>query len=527
MDAPLLPGYRLEHRLGAGRTAVVWRAHRERDGRAVAVKIVSLDGARGSPGHAAQRAARELALMQAHVSEHILRCHEALPLTEPAPAVALVTDLMRGGSLADVVRARGHLSVGEMVTVVSPVARALASLHVHGVVHADVSASNVLFDRAGRPWLADLGLAVAVGEAQDAYYGTPGFTAPEVALGGPPETAADVYSLGALAWLCLTGEPPDLPVLRPPLAELAPDIPEPVALLVGACLSGDPRARPTAAAAAVAFYDAGPAVPLRLVTPDDDVSLLTRRIRAAAVSVPTATGRGPWGPRFRLPAGTGWPGRLAAAALMLAITVSALGWSRLASADPVPAGPARASPTSPRPGTTASARPLSASESVTSGVGQMPTLSGPAASTERPSQQPERDVLGDAGAARSRPVQVMVALSQRRADAWNAGKEALLARCDAPGSAALEHDRTVLREALAGGRRYSGVAFLVGSARVLASTPTSATVRARVDTTAYQVAVDGHTSSLPGQDGATLDFRLTWVDRSWRVAEVSSATAPR
>jgi hypothetical protein len=512
VDVPRLPGYLVEERIGAGGSGVVWRARRERDGRTVAVKVLPLDPADSTPQQAVQRAARELGLMQARVSEHIVRCHEALALLEPVPAIAIVMDHLPGGSLVDVVGARGHFSVGETVTVVSPIARALAGLHAHGVVHADVSPGNVLFDRSGRPWLADFGVAVVAGESSGPVFATHGFTAPEIEMGHPPSAAGDVFALGGLAWFCLSGRPPEIAPLRPSLHELVPGISEEVSRLVTRCQAGDPDIRPTAAEAAVAFFDVAPAAPIRLVTAEDEVSLVTRRIRAAAVSASPAEPAGnaraarSWTrlvPRLRpLDQGSRRALIRGAAAVAVVAAVSAVGWSRLAAADTA-AGVSDRS----RTRTAGLRSPVSATARV------------PAA--ERPD-----DVLADALAVRSRAVEVITALSVGRARAWNSGDEDLLSQYDAPGSAALSHDREVLREALAGGARYQGVGFRVVSARVMAATTTSARVVARVDPTAYDLVVGDRVTQVPTAPSLPLEFRLRWVDGAWRVAEVRPATAP-
>ena len=79
--------------------------------------------------------------------------------------------------------------------------------------------------------LGDLGLGHVVGELSPGVWGTDGFVAPEVVLGADPTPAADVYGLGALGWLCLTGAAPGPPGLRPPLADLSLAGPDAVPLV--------------------------------------------------------------------------------------------------------------------------------------------------------------------------------------------------------------------------------------------------------------------------------------------------------
>ena len=158
--APQVPGYSLGARLGVGGSAVVWAATRDSDGVQVAIKVLAV-----AAGEHSDAAVRELTVLGRVEVEGLVRLHEVVTLSGDEPRVALVLDQVGGGSLERVVRARGHLSVGESVTVLAPVARALAGLHAAGVVHGDVTPGNVLVERSGRPLLGDLGVARFVGEA--------------------------------------------------------------------------------------------------------------------------------------------------------------------------------------------------------------------------------------------------------------------------------------------------------------------------------------------------------------------------
>ncbi|HET7279982.1 MAG TPA: serine/threonine-protein kinase [Dermatophilaceae bacterium] len=518
MDEPTVPGYVLIEQVGAGASGVVWRARRDSDGRQVALKVVGLPTGAESLVGGADQVAAELGLMQAHASDHIVRCHEAIALRTPTPAVALAMDFMEGGSLADVLAARGHLSMGETVTVVSPIARALATLHASGVVHGDVSPGNVLFDRSGRPSLSDLGVARAVGDRGGGVYGTPGFAAPELELGSPATPSSDVYSLGAVAWTCLTGAPPAVAALRPRLETQAPGLPAAARELVVACLAGDPGGRPSALGAALGFFDAAAAEPIRLVTAHDDLALLTRRIRAAAVADEQGAAaperrrrvwprgvwpRGAWRPGVWRP-GVGpqavwWPrapaalGRWAAVAALLIGLTAALGWHRLASAQSV----------APSPKTAGASAGASAVRS--------PTPQG---------------ILADQARLTADPVGVIRALSELRARAWTAGEEGLLAACDAPGSPALAHDRELLAQARRGGATYTGVGFRVVSATLEEVTDTRARLVARVDPTAYELAVHGRVTHVPARASPPVEFQLRWAGRQWMVEEVRAVTEP-
>ena len=133
-------------------------------------------------------------------------------------------DYAPGGSLAQLVASRGKLSIGETVTVLTPIAQVLGYLHANGFTHSDVSPGNVLFTSHGKPLLADVGIARMVGDvAAVPGHGTRGFMDPApvdaVRAGLQPER--DVYSVAALGWYCLTGDVPG-PDVRPAAAAADP-----------------------------------------------------------------------------------------------------------------------------------------------------------------------------------------------------------------------------------------------------------------------------------------------------------------
>ena len=243
---PAVPGYLIGARLGVGSSGSVWRATAAAGGPQVAVKVL-----RTGP-----HADRELAVLRAVAHPHVVRLHHSVVLDDGR--MALVLDLVDGGTLGSVVAQRGHLSPGQVVSVVAPLAQALAALHADGVQHGDLAPGNVLFDRSGSPVLTDLGTTRLTGEPRDEVFGTAGYVDPVVLAGGPPGPASDVYSLGALAWLALTGAPPETAALRVPLADLAPAAGAALIEAVESAVDPDPARRPEPAALA-SFGREGPA----------------------------------------------------------------------------------------------------------------------------------------------------------------------------------------------------------------------------------------------------------------------------
>jgi WD40 repeat protein len=119
--------------------------------------------------------------------------------------------LIEGGTLSQ----RRLKSVEDVARVVGTVARAVHYAHQRGILHRDLKPTNILLDEPGEPHITDFGLAKLIEDDSGltmsvGILGTPAYMAPEQARGGPKQltTAADIYSLGALLYELLTGQPP-------------------------------------------------------------------------------------------------------------------------------------------------------------------------------------------------------------------------------------------------------------------------------------------------------------------------------
>lgn len=274
-----LRGYVVERLLGTGATGEVWRARVAATGEPVALK--RLAGGDGGPGTKGRRRSgrhqdrlhTEAALLSALEHPHLIRLHG---VEHDADGDVLVLDLADGGSLADVLRSRGRLTPGEVITALLPIASALAYAHAQGVVHGDVSAGNILFTAAGVPLLADLGVGRLVGDDVE-IESTPSYVDPAVAVGCVPGPSGDVFMLGGVALHALTGVPTwpgdaatalaaartgELGDIAGRLA--AAGVPEPVAAVVRRALSPDSLDRGTAAEFALDLRHSGTPVAVEL-----------------------------------------------------------------------------------------------------------------------------------------------------------------------------------------------------------------------------------------------------------------------
>ena len=257
----LLAGrYRLDEQIAVGGTGQVWRAADTVLGRAVAVKLLRPEYAGHAETLARFRGEARHAAQLAHPG--IVRVYD-YGLAGPEGAPFLVMELVDGPSLAAVM-ARGPLAPSWVLDMIAQVAAALAAAHAAGLVHRDIKPGNLLVAPDGTVKITDFGIAHAAGSAPltrtGTLPGTPGYLAPERALGGPASPASDLYSLGVVGWECLAGTPPftgtpleiasahahqDLP--PPPAA-----VPARVAGLVAELTAKDQAARPPSAAAVAA-----------------------------------------------------------------------------------------------------------------------------------------------------------------------------------------------------------------------------------------------------------------------------------
>ncbi|QKE84513.1 serine/threonine-protein kinase [Arthrobacter sp. NEB 688] len=485
-EPPVLPGLRLGRLLGRGGSAQVWEAERLDDGRRVAVKVSHGDA------EAAQAAVREASVAGRTVSAHVVPVEACLTL--PDARVALVMPLMRGGSLAALVAARGHLGPGEVVTVLAPLAEALGRLHAAGVVHGDVSPGNVLLDLDGRPALADLGVGRVLGDAPTPVWGTPGHLAPEVLLGAAPSPAADVYALGALGWLCLAGEVPGAPGLRPSLVEVsrAGAGSEAVVAALEAAVQPRPEERPDADELAGLLFAAARPEPLHLVVAGDTESAVTYRLRAAAGSppVPPVLERGrhraPAGPRPTGQRGVARPVVLGAVGLGVVGLLVVLG-GLLGRDEP--------------------ARAAAPAASTASAVGQQ---AGPAAA--RPA-----DPRTDARAPVERPQELLAVLADARAAAYRSSDPERLGAAETSGGALHERDAAALAALRTASARYDGLAYRVTEVSVRSAAADRAELRAVVGVGAHRVVRPGADTAVAASPGEPVVVDLVRTPAGWRL----------
>ena len=260
--------FSIQRELGGGGMSRVFVAEDSSLGRNVVVKVLPAEFA-GSVSLA--RFQREISLAARLQHPHIVPLLAAGE-TDGLPYYTM--PFVEGESLRAKL-ARGELPIGETISILRDVARALEFAHSKGVTHRDIKPDNVLLAGTSAV-VTDFGVAKALSDATDSgpltsvgvALGTVGYMAPEQAAADPAtDSRADIYSLGAMAYEMLAGHPPfagrglqatmaahatEAPT---PLVSLRPAAPPQLADLVMRCLAKRPADRPQTASEVLKVLD--------------------------------------------------------------------------------------------------------------------------------------------------------------------------------------------------------------------------------------------------------------------------------
>lgn len=201
-----IAGYRIRSRIGRGGQAQVYLAERMSDGLPLVLKV--LDRAVRDDAAFRKRLVREYRLIAAIHNEFVARIYDQGFAGED-PYIAM--EYLPGGTLA--VKMHEGLGSRDAIRIAAQVARALDAIHSLGVVHRDLKPQNIMFRADGRAVLVDFGLAREFAKASDItrvgeVLATPRYISPEQCLGLPADPRSDLYSLGAILYEMLAGQPP-------------------------------------------------------------------------------------------------------------------------------------------------------------------------------------------------------------------------------------------------------------------------------------------------------------------------------
>jgi eukaryotic-like serine/threonine-protein kinase len=253
--------YEVVERIGTGGMGAVYKALQRPFDRPVAVKVLVA-------GLAEDASILSRFENEARIISKLHRPHTLRPIDfgRAQGRLFLVTELLLGEPLNRVL-ARGPIGVERTAAMLEQVASSLDEAHELGIVHRDLKPANLFVqDVGGKDYFRVLDFGIAklreapALTAEGSFLGTPAYVSPEQARGEDVGPQSDLYSLGVIAYECLTGRPPfeskdplgvlfkhlhDDPV---PVAERAESVPEALAALVDSMLSKLPSERPQSAA---------------------------------------------------------------------------------------------------------------------------------------------------------------------------------------------------------------------------------------------------------------------------------------
>ncbi len=199
--------YSLERELGRGGMGVVYLARDVQLDRLVAIKV--LPGTLADRPEIRERFLREARTAASLSHPNIVPIHR---VGERGGFVFFVMAYVHGETLGERLRTRGPLTPTAATRLLRDVAWALAYAHGRGIIHRDVKPDNILIEaETERALVSDFGIALGRGASDDEpgrVLGTARFMSPEQAAGEPLDGRSDLYSLGIVAHLTLTGHLP-------------------------------------------------------------------------------------------------------------------------------------------------------------------------------------------------------------------------------------------------------------------------------------------------------------------------------
>lgn len=193
--------YEIHRKLGRGGMGTVYVAHDALLGRMVAIKVFQSDLDMPDAAERFMREARSAAALN-HPS--IVTIHD---FGEAEGRPFLVMEYVQGETLAEVIKRKASLPLADKLLWLEDLCTGAAFAHRTGVVHRDIKPTNLMVNRSGRLKILDFGIARLMGaftSSATALVGTAGYMAPEQITGAAVSRAADIFSIGVVAYELLT-----------------------------------------------------------------------------------------------------------------------------------------------------------------------------------------------------------------------------------------------------------------------------------------------------------------------------------
>ena len=197
--------YEVEAEIGQGAMGKVYRALDPLSDRKVAIKTLKDDiVAQDKTGEYVKRFQREARAAGGLSHPNIIKVFDV-------GENYYVMEYLEGIDLLTLLHEKGTFTLDETLSIVAPIADALAYSHERGVYHRDVKPANIMVFPDGRTIITDFGLAhleSSVMTTAGQFLGSPSYMSPEQVIGGELTSRADLYSLAVVTYEMLTGEKP-------------------------------------------------------------------------------------------------------------------------------------------------------------------------------------------------------------------------------------------------------------------------------------------------------------------------------
>lgn len=255
-----LDHYRLDAEVSRTGMSTLYRATDLRTGRAVAVKVPHAE--MEADPVLIERFRREEEIGQQIDHPGVVKTYDG----EARTRLYMVIEWVDGRLLRSILNESGKLPVDRAVVLTLAICDALDNLHKHGVVHRDLKPENIMVLDGDRIKIIDFGIAMKEDARRLTHasltpaLGTPDYISPEQVKGHRGDQRSDIYSLGAMLYEMLTGQPPftganALVVLNErvlsdpkPARELNPEVSPQLEEILFRALERDPRNRYATAA---------------------------------------------------------------------------------------------------------------------------------------------------------------------------------------------------------------------------------------------------------------------------------------
>ncbi|HLY62707.1 MAG TPA: serine/threonine-protein kinase [Terriglobia bacterium] len=204
--------YEILEEVGRGAMGIVYKASDPTIGRMVAIKVLSLDSSSEEGGTSARESFMREARAAGRLSHPgIVTIHDALEDPDTKNSY-IVMEFIQGRTLEKILVDGPRPSLEKSLNIIRQVGEALEYAHQQQIIHRDLKPANILVSEDGRAKITDFGIARVM--ARDGSHrttsvmGTPAYMAPEQLTGGELDARSDLFALGVLTYLMLSGEKP-------------------------------------------------------------------------------------------------------------------------------------------------------------------------------------------------------------------------------------------------------------------------------------------------------------------------------